>query len=97
MPSRSHAVGRSLASSPTDELAAGAIAARFDVTRPAVSQHLAVLRAAGLVTERRDGTRRLVPGRPAGLEPLRDWLGRFWDDSLERLRVAAEAEMEGDR
>jgi DNA-binding transcriptional ArsR family regulator len=79
-----------------DEMAAGAIAARFDVTRPAVSQHLAVLRAAGLVSERRDGTRRLYRARPAGLEPLRTWLGRFWDDNLQRLRVAAEAEMEGD-
>src|SRR6185369_741248 len=76
-----------------DEMAAGVIAARFDVTRPAVSQHLAVLRAAGLVTERRDGTRRLYRARPAGLEPLRSWLGRFWDENLERLRVAAEAEM----
>ena len=79
------------------ELAAGAIAARFDVTRPAVSQHLAVLRAAGLVTERRDGPRRLYRVRPAGLEPLRDWLGRFWDDHLDRLRVAAEAEAETGR
>jgi len=79
------------------EMPAGAIAAQFDVTRPAVSQHLAVLRAAGLVTERREGTRRLYRARPAGLEPLRTWLGRFWDDNLERLRVAAEAEMEADR
>ena len=47
------------------ELTAGEIAARFDVTRPAVSQHLAVLRAAGLVSERRDGTRRLYRARPA--------------------------------
>jgi DNA-binding transcriptional ArsR family regulator len=79
------------------ELAAGAIAARFEVTRPAVSQHLAVLRAAGLVAERRDGARRLYRARPAGLEPLREWLGRFWDDGLERLRVAAEAEAEAGR
>jgi len=79
------------------ELPAGAIAAQFDVTRPAVSQHLAVLRAAGLVTERRDGARRLYRARPAGLEPVRSWLGRFWDENLERLRIAAEAEMEADR
>ncbi len=79
------------------EMPAGEIAARFDVTRPAVSQHLAVLRAAGLVSERRDGARRLYRTRQAGLEPLRAWLGRFWDDNLERLRVAAEAEMEAER
>ena len=79
------------------ELAAGVIAARFDVTRPAVSQHLAVLRAAGLVSARRDGTRRLYRARPAALRPLRAWLDRFWDEALERLRIAAEAEAEGDR
>ena len=79
------------------ELAAGAIAARFDVTRPAVSQHLAVLRAAGLVSARRDGTRRLYRARPAALRPLRAWLDGFWDDGLERLRVAAEAEAERGR
>ena len=79
------------------ELAAGVIAARFDVTRPAVSQHLAVLRAAGLVSARRDGTRRLYRARPAALRPLRAWLDRFWDDGLERLRIAAEAEAERDR
>jgi DNA-binding transcriptional ArsR family regulator len=74
------------------ELPAGAIAARFDVTRPAVSQHLAVLREAGLVAERRDGTRRLYRARREGLEPLRAWLATFWDEGLDRLRVAAEAE-----
>ena len=78
-------------------MAAGAIAARFDVTRPAVSQHLAVLRAAGLVTERRDGTRRLIPGcgRPGWNRSAPGSAGSGRD--LERLRVAAEAEMEGDR
>lgn len=74
------------------ELAAGQIAARFDVTRPAISQHLAVLRAAGLVSERRDGTRRLYRARPAGVEDLRAWLEDFWDAGLERLVAAAEAE-----
>ncbi|HSL34330.1 MAG TPA: metalloregulator ArsR/SmtB family transcription factor [Candidatus Limnocylindrales bacterium] len=74
------------------ELAAGQIAARFDVTRPAISQHLAVLRAAGLVSERRDGTRRLYRARPAGVEDLRAWLEDFWDTGLERLVAAAEAE-----
>jgi DNA-binding transcriptional ArsR family regulator len=74
------------------ELAAGQIAARFDVTRPAISQHLAVLRAAGLVSERREGTRRLYRARPAGVEGLRAWLEDFWDTGLERLVGAAEAE-----
>jgi DNA-binding transcriptional ArsR family regulator len=72
------------------ELPAGEIASRFDVTRPAISQHLAVLRDAGLVTERRDGTRRLYRARPAGAADLLAWLEEFWDDGLERLRMAAE-------
>ena len=72
------------------ELPAGEIARRFEVTRPAISQHLAVLRDAGLVTERRDGTRRLYRARPAGAAELRSWLEDFWDDGLERMRHAAE-------
>src|SRR6185369_11032765 len=72
------------------ELAAGEIARSFDVTRPAISQHLAVLRDAGLVTERRDGTRRLYRARPAGTAELRAWLEEFWDDGLVRLKHAAE-------
>ena len=74
------------------ELPAGEIAARFDVSRPAISQHLAVLRAAGLVSERRDGTRRLYRARPTGAAELRAWLEDFWDDGLARLRRAAEQE-----
>jgi DNA-binding transcriptional ArsR family regulator len=74
------------------ELAAGEIAARFDVTRPAISQHLAVLRGAGLVTERRAGTRRLYRARPRGAAELRSWLDAFWDDGLARLQQVAEAE-----
>jgi DNA-binding transcriptional ArsR family regulator len=74
------------------ELPAGDIAGRFDVTRPAISQHLAVLRTAGLVTERRDGTRRLYRARPAGAAELRSWLETFWDDKLARLKAAAEYE-----
>jgi DNA-binding transcriptional ArsR family regulator len=73
-----------------EELPAGVIARRFDVTRPAISQHLAVLRDADLVTERRDGTRRLYRARPAGAAELRDWLEAFWDDGLKRLMIAAE-------
>ena len=74
------------------ELAAGDVASRFEVTRPAISQHLGVLRAAGLVTERRDGARRLYRLRPEGLAELRAWLDRFWSSGLDRLKTAAEAE-----
>ena len=75
-----------------EERTAGDIAARFDVTRPAISQHLGVLRAAGLVAERRDGTRRWYRARPEGIRELRAWLEAFWDDSLTRLATAAEQE-----
>jgi DNA-binding transcriptional ArsR family regulator len=74
------------------ELAAGEIAAGFDVTRPAISQHLTVLKHAGLVSERREGTRRLYRARPEGLAELRSFLDGFWEDSLDRLKVAAERE-----
>ena len=74
------------------ELSAGEIAARFEVTRPAISQHLAVLRQAGLVAERRAGTRRLYRTRREGLEPLRDWVERFWADSLEALKSTVESD-----
>lgn len=72
------------------ELSAGEIAAHFDVTRPAVSQHLAVLKDAELVSERRDGTRRLYRARPEGLGELRAFLEGFWDERLEALRREAE-------
>jgi DNA-binding transcriptional ArsR family regulator len=74
------------------ELSAGEIAAHFDVTRPAVSQHLTVLKEAALVTERRNGTRRLYRARPEGLVELREFLERFWDDRLEALKREAESE-----
>lgn len=76
------------------EMPAGEIASHFSVTRPAISQHLRVLREAGLVDERRDGTRRLYRARPQGLAELRAFFESFWDDSLDRLRSAAEAEQE---
>ncbi len=75
-----------------DELAAGEIAAAFDVTRPAVSQHLTVLRNAGLLTERRDGTRRLYRARPEGLAGLRHFLDDMWAESLEVARRLVEAD-----
>lgn len=73
-----------------DELSAGEIASHFDVTRPAVSQHLTVLKGAGLLSERRDGTRRLYSVRREGLSELRDFLDSFWADGLDRLKAAAE-------
>ena len=75
-----------------DELSAGEIASHFDVTRPAVSQHLNVLKEAGLVSERRNGTRRLYRARPEGLVELRDFLEGFWDVRLEVLKREAEKE-----
>jgi DNA-binding transcriptional ArsR family regulator len=74
------------------ELSAGDIASRFEIPRPAVSQHLGVLREAGLVAERRDGTRRLYSLRPEGFADLRSFLEAFWDEKLERLKEAAELE-----
>jgi DNA-binding transcriptional ArsR family regulator len=72
------------------ELSAGEIAAHFDVTRPAISQHLTVLKEAGLVSERRNGTRRLYQARPQGLEELKTFLEGFWDERLVALRREAE-------
>jgi DNA-binding transcriptional ArsR family regulator len=74
------------------EMTAGAIAARFQVSRPAVSEHLRVLRETGLVSERREGVRRWYRARPERLDQVRAYLDQFWGDSLEDLRRAAEAE-----
>ena len=70
----------------------GEIAAHFDVSQQAVSQHLQVLREAGLVAVRRDGTRRLYRVRPEGLVPLRAFLEELWDDRLDALKREAERE-----
>ena len=75
-----------------EERSAGAIAAEFSITRPAVSQHLTVLKQAGLVSERREGTKRLYTLRAEGFEDLRSFLDKFWGDGLERLKIAAEHE-----
>lgn len=72
------------------ELSAGAIARRFDVSRPAISQHLRVLKDTGLVTERRDGTRRLYRARPETIAQLWGYLEVFWSESLRSLKAAAE-------
>jgi DNA-binding transcriptional ArsR family regulator len=75
----------------TEELPATQIAARFDdVTRSAVSQHLGVLREADLVTERRDGTRRLYRANHAQMDQLRLFLDEYWTGSLRRLQDLAE-------
>jgi len=75
-----------------DELTAGEIASHFDVTRPAISQHLNVLKEAGLVNERRNGTRRLYRARPEGLTELKDFLEEFWNVRLKALKREAERE-----
>jgi DNA-binding transcriptional ArsR family regulator len=75
-----------------EELSAGEIASHFVQSRPAVSQHLTVLREAGLVDERRNGTRRLYRARPEGLAELKAFLDGFWDARLEALKREAERE-----
>jgi DNA-binding transcriptional ArsR family regulator len=72
------------------ERAAGDIASHFDVTRPAVSQHLRVLKEADLVEERRDGTRRLYLAKRDTVADLRRFLDDYWSDTLTRLRDVAE-------
>ena len=75
-----------------EELPAASIAAHFgDVTRSAISQHLGVLKEAGLVSERRDGTRRLYRARQDEMRKLRDFLDDYWTTGLDRLRDVAEA------
>jgi DNA-binding transcriptional ArsR family regulator len=75
------------------ELPAGEIAEQFDITHQAVSQHLRVLKDAGLLRERREGTRRLYAIRPEAIESVRTFLEDLWPSSLSRLR----ATVEGDR
>ena len=79
------------------ELSAGEIASSFDVTRPAISQHLTVLTRAGLVSVRREGTRRIYRARPEGLRELREYLDEFWSVRLDRLKAAAERAERGRR
>lgn len=74
------------------EVPAGQLAEGFSMSRPAVSQHLRVLREAGLVTVRRDGTRRLYTARPAALEDVVEFFEELWDRRLPDLKAAAEAE-----
>jgi DNA-binding transcriptional ArsR family regulator len=74
------------------ELSAGEIAAQFDVSWPAISQHLTVLRTAGFVQERREGTSRIYRADQAALGPLRAVVEEHWRSSLTRLKALAEAE-----
>ena len=72
----------------------GELAARLPISRPAVSQHLAVLKSAGLVTDRAAGTRRLYRLDPDGVAAMRSYLDRFWDQALADFKAAAETAYE---
>jgi DNA-binding transcriptional ArsR family regulator len=73
-------------------LSVGDVAARLPVSRPAVSQHLRVLKDAGLVSDERAGTRRLYRVEPDGIAELRDYLDEFWDRALAAFKEAVEKE-----
>jgi DNA-binding transcriptional ArsR family regulator len=79
------------------ELSAGEIASHFEVTQPAISQHLKVLKDVGLVNERRQGTRRLLSVRAEGVQELDAFLAEILPSRLERLKGAAEREQRGGR
>ncbi len=72
----------------------GVIAKGLPVSRPAVSQHLKVLKEAGLVDDRAEGTRRVYYIDPKGLADLRRWLDQFWDEALEAFRAEVEKDQE---
>ncbi|MEP6753567.1 MAG: metalloregulator ArsR/SmtB family transcription factor [Candidatus Dormiibacterota bacterium] len=74
------------------ERSAGDIAASFDVSWPAISQNLRILKEAGWITERRAGTSRLYKADRAALRPLESYLRRMWTRKVDRLRLLAEAE-----
>jgi DNA-binding transcriptional ArsR family regulator len=74
------------------EMNAGQIASNFRITRPAVSQHLGVLKETKLISERREGTQRFYRASSEGLTELRAYLESFWDDGLGKLKAAAETE-----
>jgi len=75
----------------------GMIAHGLPVSRPAVSQHLKVLKDAGLVTDRSEGTRRVYCIDPDGLGALRRWLDQFWDEALANFQAHVESTAEKDR
>lgn len=76
--------------------AVGRLARGLPVSRPAVSQHLKVLKEAGLVREEQDGARRIYRIDPNGLGPLRAWLDQFWEIALDAFKAEAEKTTEGD-
>jgi DNA-binding transcriptional ArsR family regulator len=77
-------------------MAVGELAALLPVSRPAVSQHLRVLKEAGLVTEEHEGTRRIYRIDPKGLGQLRAWLDQFWESALDAFKAEVEKD-EGDK
>ena len=79
------------------ELSAGQIASRFAVTQPAISQHLKVLKEVGLISERRDGTKRMLSVRADGLVELHDFLAEVLPTRLNRLKEVAEKEERAER
>lgn len=79
------------------ERAAGEVAAQFDISRPAVSKHLRILREAGLVEERRSGTRRLYRARRESVADMRRFLESFWDEGLASVKRSAEADAQARR
>src|SRR5881396_3345107 len=73
-------------------LSVGEIAAGLPISRPAVSQHLRVLKEAGLVTERKEGTRRIYGVEPKAIADLRAYFDSFWEQALAGFKAAAESE-----
>ena len=72
------------------ERAAGDVAAHFDISRPAISKHLRILKEAGLLAERRVGTQRLYRARPERLADARRFIESFWDEGLAAIKHSAE-------
>lgn len=83
------AVFEAIARSPSS---VGEIAAALPVSRPAVSQHLAVLKRAGLASEHREGVKRIYSADREGIAELRAWFDRFWDDALDRFADTIEGD-----
>ena len=79
------------------ERAAGEVAAHFDISRPAISKHLRILKEAGLLEERRVGTQRLYRARPERLADARRFLESFWDEGLAAIKRSAEGDTRGGR
>ena len=77
-------------------LPVGRLAQGLPVSRPAVSQHLKVLKEAGLVSEEQDGTRRIYRIDPHGLGPLRAWLDQFWENALDAFKAEVEKSDKGE-